>query len=228
MWPVAPVTKTRTLTPTIRLCRIIVHRHGTKSYHYDDRVPRWEPNPRERLERAAIELFAEQGYDDTTVEQIAAGAGLARSTFFRHFGDKREILFGGQDGLASRLAASIENAPPEQTALEAIEAAFADIGAGWFTPQRRDLAPRRIAIVASHPELWERELLKRGGITNAIAGALRSRGLEEPSTTVAAGLATLAFSQTIAAWAEPANTEEFHAIACRVLRRLHTAAADLS
>jgi AcrR family transcriptional regulator len=191
-------------------------------------VARWEPNPRERLERSALALFAEQGYDDTTVEQIAAGAGLGRSTFFRHFGDKREILFGGQDGLASQLAESIENAPSRQTALEAIETAFADAAAVWFTAERHDLAPLRISVVASHPELRERELLKRHGITSAIAAALRSRGIEEPATTVAAELATLAFSQTIAAWAEPDNGEEFHAIARRMLRRLHTAAVELS
>jgi AcrR family transcriptional regulator len=193
-----------------------------------NRVPRWEPNPRERLERAALALFAQHGYDDTTVEQIAAAAGLARSTFFRHFRDKREILFGGQDELASRLATSIENAPSDQTALEAIETAFADIASVAFTPERRDLAPRRIWIIASNPELQERELLKRGGIKNAIAAALRSRGIEEPAATVAAELATLALSQTLAAWAEPDNTEEFQAIARRVLRRLHTAAAELS
>jgi AcrR family transcriptional regulator len=191
-------------------------------------VPRWEPNARERLERAAIELFAEQGYEDTTVEQIAAGAGLNRSTFFRHFGDKREILFGGQDGLASRFAESIQSAPTRHTALEAIEVGFADIAAVWFTPERRDLAPRRISVVASNPELAERELLKRRGITNAIAAALRSRGIEEPSTTVAAELATLAFSQTVTAWAAPDNTEEFHVIARRVLQGLHTAAAELN
>lgn len=191
-------------------------------------MPRWEPNPRERLERSALALFAEQGYDDTTVEQIAAGAGLARSTFFRHFRDKREILFGGQDELASRLALGIENAPSRRTALEAIEAAFADIAAVAFTPERRDLAPRRIAVVASNPELRERELLKRGGIKNAITAALRSRGIEEPSATVAAELATLALSQAVAAWAEPDNTEEFDPIARRVLRRLHAAAAELS
>jgi AcrR family transcriptional regulator len=191
-------------------------------------VPRWEPNARERLERAAIELFAEQGYDDTTVEQIAARAGLNRSTFFRHFGDKREILFGGQDGLASRFAESIESAPARQTALEAIEAGFGDIAAIWFTPERRDLAPRRISVVGSNPDLAERELLKRRGLTNAIAAALRSRGIKEPSTTVAAELATLAFSQTVTAWAAPDNTEEFHVIARRVLRWLHTAAAELS
>ena len=213
----------------MRLCCITsVLLHGTKSHHYDERVARWEPNPRERLERAAIELFAQQGYDDTTVEQIAAGAGLNRSTFFRHFGDKREILFGGQDGLASRFAESIENAPAQQTALDAIETGFADIAAIWFTPERRDLAPQRISVIASNPELVERELLKRRGITHAVAAALRSRGIEGPSTTVAAELATLAFSQTVTAWAEPDNTEDFPAIAHRALRRLHSAATELS
>jgi AcrR family transcriptional regulator len=198
------------------------------SHHYDGRVARWEPNPRERLERAALALFAEQGYDDTTVEQIAAGAGLARSTFFRHFGDKREILFGGQDGLASWLAGTIENAPSRQSALEAIETAYAGIAAAWFTPERRDLARRRTSVIASNPELRERELLKRGGITGAITAALRSRGIEEPAATVAAELATLAFSQAYRAWAEPDNTEKFDAIARRMLRSLHTAAAGLS
>jgi AcrR family transcriptional regulator len=115
-------------------------------------VARWEPNPRERLERAAIELFAAQGYDETTVEQIAAGAGLASSTSFRNFGDKREILFGGHDGLGVRLANGIENAPKHQTALEAIETAFIDIAKIGFTPERRDLALRRIAVIASNPD----------------------------------------------------------------------------
>jgi AcrR family transcriptional regulator len=205
-----------------------VHRDETESCHYDDSVARWEPNARERLERAAFALFAKQGYDDTTVEQIAAGAGLARSSFFRHYRDKREILFGEQDALASRLADSIKNAPAQQTALEAIETAFAGIAADWFTPARRDLVPARNSIVASNPELRERELLKLADIKNAITAALRSRGIEEPSATVAAELATLTLSQTIASWAEPDNTEEFAVIARQVLRRLRTAAADLS
>ena len=130
--------------------------------------------------------------------------------------------------MAARLAEGIEKAPSKQTALEAIETAFTDVAEIWFTPERRDLAPRRISVIESNPDLAERELLKRRGITKAITGALRSRGIEEPFTTVAAELATLAFSETIAAWAEPDNTEEFPAIARRVLRGLHTAATKLS
>jgi AcrR family transcriptional regulator len=186
-------------------------------------------NPIFRVWRSRLApTVACKGCDDTTVEQIAAAVGLTRSTFFRHFGDKRGILFGGQDGLASRLADGIEKAPPEQTALEAIETGFADIAALWFTPDRRDLAPRRISVVDSNPELRERELLKRRGITDAVAAALRSRGIQEPTTTVAAELATLAFSQTVADWADPDNAEEFPVIARRVLRRLHAAAVGLS
>jgi AcrR family transcriptional regulator len=190
-------------------------------------VPRWEPNPRERLERSAFALFAERGYGDTTVEQIAAGAGLARSTFFRYFHDKREIIFCGLDGLAPVIGASIENAPPGQTPLEAVETSFGHLAATSFTPDRRDLAPLRAAAIASSPELRERELMKREDIQQAIIGALRSRGTGELAATVAADLASLTFSRTVAAWAEPDNTEDFGVIARRVLRSLHRAAAEL-
>lgn len=191
-------------------------------------MPRWEPNSRERLERSAFELFARQGYEDTTAEQIAAGAGLARSSFFRYFGDKREILFCGQDGLAPRIAASIEKAPREQTAMEAVEAAFTGLAEDQFTPDRRDLAPLRAGIIASTPELRERELMKRSAITNAITGALRSRGVDELSATVAAELAAVTFSRTVAAWGEAGSTEDFGVIAGRILRGLHAAATSLS
>lgn len=191
-------------------------------------MPRWEPNPCERLERSAFALFADHGYDKTTVEQIAAAAGLARSAFFRHFRDKREILFRGMDGLAPAIGASIENAPPEQTPLEAIETSFDGLAATAFTPDRRVLAAQRAAVVASSPELRERELMKRDGIQAAIIAALRSRGAGELPAMAAAGLAGLAFSRAVAVWTEPGNTEDFAAIARRVLRSLHAAAAGLS
>lgn len=227
----APVTKTcnsELLCSDKTLSHHTITRDETKSCHYDEAVPRWEADPRGRLERAALELFAAQGYDNTTVEQISARAGLARSTFFRHFSDKREILSGGEDGLAARFADSIMSAPAEQTALETIETAFGDVANIWFTPERRDLAPRRIAVIAANPDLAERDLLKRRRVTEAITAALRARGASEPTAAVAAELATLTFSKTVAAWAEPENTEDFARIARRVLRGLHHAAADLA
>ncbi len=190
-------------------------------------MPRWEPNPRERLERAAITLFAEQGYDATTVDEIAASAGLARSAFFRHFRDKRGVLFGGEDPMPARLADGVRNAPPEQTALQAVETAFAGIADVWFSAESRDLAPLRFSVIAASDELRERELLKRHGITEEVRKALGERGIGDPAATVAASLATLAFARTVAVWGRPGETEEFTAILSRVLGELHAAAREL-
>src|SRR5271169_4083686 len=104
-------------------------------------MSRWEPDARERLVRAALDLFAEQGYDDTTVVQIAERAGLTKSTFFRHFPDKREVLAAGQDTLCQLLSDGIGDAPSSATPLEAVGAGL-EAAAQAFTPERRDLGPK--------------------------------------------------------------------------------------
>ena len=112
-------------------------------------MARWEPDARERLVRAALDLFAEQGYDDTTIVQIAERAGLTKSTFFRHFPDKREVLAAGQDALCQLLSDGIAAAPRSATPLEMVAAAL-DAAAGAFIPERRDLVQKmQIAITAS-------------------------------------------------------------------------------
>ena len=78
-------------------------------------MPRREPDARERLVVAALQLFSEQGYDDTTVAVIADRAGLTKSTFHRHFPDKRDVLAAGQETLSRILAAS-----GEASALDAV------------------------------------------------------------------------------------------------------------
>ena len=118
-------------------------------------MARWEPNARERLERAALALFAEHGYDATTVAQIADRAGLTKSTFFRHFADKREVLFGGQDFLAEVFSEAIRTAPPAATITGCLAAAL-EAAAPAFTPERHDLAPQRRAIIAAHTDLQAR------------------------------------------------------------------------
>src|ERR1700754_2329756 len=102
----------------MRLCRVV----------YAGPVSRWAPDARERLETAALELFAENGYDETTVAQIADRAGLNRATFFRHFADKREVLFGGEDLLAGLFADGVRSAPAEATPPECLRAALASAG----------------------------------------------------------------------------------------------------
>ena len=189
-------------------------------------MARWEPNARERLERAALALFAEHGYDATTVAQIADRAGLTKSTFFRHFADKREVLFGGQDLLVERFGDAIRNAPPGATAAGCLAAAL-EAAAAAFTPDRHELAPQRRAVIAAHSELQERALLKRARLASAMAEALRGRGADDTTARLAAEMGVLAFSTAYARWAAPENREPFAEIARAALRDLQARAAAL-
>src|ERR1700728_3992537 len=118
-------------------------------------MARWEPNAAERLERAALALFLERGYDATTVAGIADRAGLTKSTFFRHYADKREVLFGGQDQLADLFADAIRAAPAEATPADCL-AAVLDAAAPAFVPERHDLALQRRSAIAANSDLQER------------------------------------------------------------------------
>ena len=189
-------------------------------------MARWEPNARERLEREALALFAERGYDATTVAQIADRAGLTKSTFFRHFADKREVLFGGQDLLVERFGDAIRNAPPGATAAGCLAAAL-EAAAVAFTPDRHELAPQRRAVIAAHSELQERELLKRARLASAMAEALRGRGADDTTARLAADMGVLAFSTAYARWAVPENRQPFAEIARTALRDLQARAAAL-
>ena len=189
-------------------------------------MARWEPNARERLERAALALFAEHGYDATTVAQIADRAGLTKSTFFRHFADKREVLFGGQDFLSGIFSEAIRTAPPS-AAIAGCLAAALEAAAAAFTPDRHDLAPRRRAVIAAHSELQERELLKRARLAAVMADALRVRGADETTARLAAEIGVLAFSTAYARWAAPQNRQPFTEIARAALGDLQARAVAL-
>ena len=190
-------------------------------------MPRWEPDARERLVRAALDLFAEQGYDDTTVVQIAERAGLTKSTFFRHFPDKREVLAAGQDTLCQLLSDGIAAAPKSATPLEMVAAAL-DAAAGAFVPERRDLMAKMQAAITASTELQEREILKRVGLATALTDALKIRGVPDPSASLAAELGTLALKIAHVRWSDPANQQELAALARQSLHELQTASATLS
>ena len=139
---------------------------------YDVAVSRWAPDARERLETAALDLFVENGYEETTVAQIADRAGLNRATFFRHFADKREVLFGGEDVLAGLFAGAIRAASPDATVTGCLQAAFAAAEVA-MTPRQRAKAAKRVLVVAANSELQERGLLKHARIARSISAALR-------------------------------------------------------
>ena len=165
---------------------------------YDGDMSRWEPNARERLLLAALDLYQERGFDQTTVAQIAERAGLTERTFFRYFGDKREVLFAGQGRLLEVYAAAIADGPDSATPLDLVAAALR-AGTPVFE-ERRKFGRQRQAVIDSHPELREREELKRASTAAAMTGALRQRGVTEPAASLAAEVAVIAFKTAFGRW----------------------------
>jgi AcrR family transcriptional regulator len=189
-------------------------------------VSRWAPNARERLETAALDLFAENGYEETTVAQIADRAGMNRATFFRHFTDKREVLFGGEDVLAGLFADGIRASPPGATLTECLQAALTAVGAA-MTPQQQAKAARRRLVVAANSELQERGLLKHARITQSVTAALRERGTDELTARLGAELGMLAFSVAFERWMQANDDEPFPPFADQALSDLQARTADL-
>jgi AcrR family transcriptional regulator len=189
-------------------------------------MARWEPNARERLVRAALDLFTEQGYDATTVNEIADRAGLTKTTFFRHFPDKREVLFAGQDVHARLLADAITAAPSTATPLKTVGAAL-DALAATFTNDRREFSARLLPVIAGNSELQERAVFKHVGLAGAVTDALHKRGVPEPTASLAAELGMRAFDRAFGQWADPASQQTLTELARHALDELRAAAATL-
>lgn len=162
---------------------------------------RWEPGARQRLVLAAVDLFTEQGYDATTVAQIAERAGVTKSTFFRHFPDKRELLVAGQDSMCQLLAEGIAEAPDGASPMVAVAAAL-ERASTMMGPDNRELGPRIKAAVAASTELQERDVLKTVSLAAAMTAALTARGVPEMTAHLAGELGVLAFKQGYARWSD--------------------------
>jgi AcrR family transcriptional regulator len=189
---------------------------------------RWEPGARERLVIAAVDLFTEQGYDATTVAQIAERAGVTKSTFFRHFPDKRELLVAGQETLSRLLAEGIAEAPDDASPLEAVAAGLVRASSAMGAVNR-EFAPRLKAAVAASAELQERDALKSVSLAAAMAGALVARGLSDPTAALAGELGVLAFKRGFAEWSEGERDAEdgLAGYALAALDELRAASASL-
>ncbi|MGH2888297.1 MAG: TetR/AcrR family transcriptional regulator [Solirubrobacteraceae bacterium] len=160
---------------------------------------RWQPDAVGRLQTAALELFAERGYEATTIADIAERAGLTKRTFFRHFADKREVLFMGSELLVEEFVAAVRGAPVDAAPIGAISAGLEAIG-GRFFAERHAFARRRAAIIASSRELRERELIKLASMGEEAAAALRERGVAEPAATLAAQSGITVFQVAFGRW----------------------------
>jgi AcrR family transcriptional regulator len=161
-------------------------------------MTRWEPDARGRLAQAAMDLYSERGFDQTTVAEIAERAGLTERTFFRHFADKREVLFAGAGALQELVVSAVASAPhsaaPIGAAAAGVEAAAAVLEDG------REYSRQRQAVIAANAELRERELIKLASLASAIADSLRLRGVEERAASLAAEVAIAAFRIAFERW----------------------------
>lgn len=169
---------------------------------------RWAPGGRERLQGAALQLFVDQGFERTTVAEIAAAAGLTERTFFRHFADKREVLFAGQDDFLQMFLDPVTSAP-EGTAPLALIGRALDNAAAFFPEERRPWSRTRQTIIDAEPALHERELAKLAGLRVLLAETLRSRGVGEPAATLAAETAASVFHLSFAQWIAPDEDRSF-------------------
>jgi AcrR family transcriptional regulator len=186
-------------------------------------MPRWEPDARERLVIAALQLFSEQGYDETTVAQIAERSGVSSSTFHRHFPDKRDILAAGQEALSRLLTEGIAEARADASPLDAVSEGLTR-AASLYKPERSALVA---AAVAASTELQARAALKQVGTTKAMADALVARGVAVTLARLAAEVGALALKGGFAAWIADGADRDLGELMRTELRRLQASAAEL-
>jgi AcrR family transcriptional regulator len=172
---------------------------------YISGMARWEPNARSRLAQAALELYVQRGYEQTTVADIAEQAGLTERTFFRHFADKREVLFAGGDHLREALVTALDGVPDTAAPLDAVAAALEAV-VPFFAD--REWSKKRQAIITANPELQERELIKLASLASALADGLRRRGIKDPAASVAAEAGIAAFRVAFERWVTGAKKRD--------------------
>lgn len=161
---------------------------------------RWEPDAAGRLRVAALALFEEVGFEQATVAEISARAGVTSRTFFRYFADKQEVLFAGSEDLGVEMAAALTAAPADASARQALDAAL-DRAAALLS-SRADFARRRHAVVSSNLALRERETMKMDRLTETLAAALQERGVADPLAIMTAHVGVAAFRVAFDAWAK--------------------------
>jgi AcrR family transcriptional regulator len=185
---------------------------------------RWQPDAAGRLQQAALELYAERGYEETTVAEISQRAGLTERTFFRHFADKREVLFRGSEELQKLIVDAVEAAPASATPIEAIAVGLQAAGA-IFDAERRPHSLKRQSVIDANPELHERELIKLASLAAALADALRRRGVQDPAAGLTADAGIAVFRVAFEHWLRDDSDQNFEDSVHDGIAELRTVAA---
>jgi AcrR family transcriptional regulator len=184
-----------------------------------DSMGRWEPGAAGRLQQAALELFATRGFEETTAAEIAQSVGLTERTFFRHFADKREVLFHGQQLFVQAFLTGVDAAPPGASPMEIVAGALQS-AASFFPDENRAYSRTRQSVIDQNPALLERERHKLAGLATSVADALRARGVADLPATLAAQSAATVFGIAFTRWIREGEERSLAELSADVLREL--------
>jgi AcrR family transcriptional regulator len=179
---------------------------------------RWQPDALGRLQQAALELYAERGFETTAVADIAERAGLTERTFFRYFSDKREVLFSGSEALVELFERAVADAPAELGPMDAVAEAL--LASAAFFEGRVEQSRRRQAVIDANPSLRERELIKLALLAATVADALRGRGVGDPAALLAAEAGIAVFKVAFGLWVDASEDRELGAVMREALDQL--------
>jgi AcrR family transcriptional regulator len=191
-------------------------------------MPRNSDDVRRRLQLAALELYHERGYEKTTAAEIAAKAGVTERTFFRHFPDKREVLFDGDAAFIEALTSAVRHAPSTLGPWDTLFLAFNSVKQ-MFVENRAFTEPRQ-RVIASSPALQERAVAKTRSVMAALASALRERGVTAQQANLAAQMGMATLSHAVAAWFEggPSDLGEHIVMAFHEVCDLSSSSTELT
>ncbi|WP_407572528.1 TetR/AcrR family transcriptional regulator [Deinococcus altitudinis] len=179
-------------------------------------MARWKKGAQDRLEQAALALFLEQGFAETTVPQIAVRAGLTTRTFFRHFADKREVLFAGDEAVPALVQSLIAQAPPDTRPVPLILSHLGPFAETVFG-HRRDVLLLRSRIISLDQGLEERKLQKMAMLRAAIVDGFLHRQVDELTATLAADLAMMVLGTALTRWLTAGESRPLSSVLAEVL-----------
>jgi len=199
-------------------CRVITVDRMACRVIYDRRMGRWEPDARDRLEHAALELFLEHGFDRVTVPEITARAGLTTRTLHRHFADKREVLFADADQFPTFASRLVLQAPAHLGPIDVVAQGLPTLATAF--EGRLEQLKLRKAIIDTHDGLRERELRKMEALVDAITNAFRDRGVDDRTAAVVAETAVGVVKVALRRWIASTGQEPLHTIMTDSLTRI--------
>src|SRR5215212_4227071 len=182
-------------------------------------MPRWKQGSADRLTKAALELFEEQGFENTSVVEIADRARVTTRTFFRYFPDKREVLFAESDRIRTALVQAILDAPDVAEPLQVVTTVLAEFD--WSGPGI-ELQRQRHVVIAANPGLLERELIKQNDIAIEFVRALQQRGVEENAARLATRVGMQVFATAYSQWLERDDGADLRKLTGAVMALLQT------